>query len=239
MKQKRLRARTGSQREGRTSVVASTLLALVLVAGSACSSRTDGSAETSGEAASGTATPDAGKNGADTNRASTNGAAERGKGSEGRTGSSPAAPLEMPPSTGTPGDGEPSRLPGLLPPEPVEPLASRPWPATAAARGEVVAGLPEGLAPVADSVVVSTSVSPAGDRLRAAVEATTRSSVPAVLRTYRKRWERHGLTPVQSPAAAGTRVMAYAHGSTTAVVTATRRKGTTRYWVHAVVHEEE
>ena len=213
--------------------MATALLACVLAAGSACSSEADDGSDGGGSGAASSPGDSSGQDG------DKNGGKDRSKGSAGGSNSSPSAALEMPPSSDTTDGAEPSRLPNLQPPEPVEPLASRPWPALAAGRGEVVPGLPDGLAPVADSRVVSTSVSPAGDRLQVAVEATTRSSVSAVLRSYRKRWEGHGLTPVHSPAAAGTRVLAYAQGSTTAVVTASRRKGTTRYWVHAVVHEEE
>lgn len=142
----------------------------------------------------------------------------------------PNAGVELPSSA--PG---PTRLPGLTSKSRPRALAARPWPDQDAAAGRLVTGFPGALGPVPNSRIISSSLSPAGDRLQIALEATTARRPAAVLRTYRIRMARHGIAEKKVRALGGSQAAGFRRGTTSITVTVTPTGSRTSYTVFGVV----
>ena len=121
----------------------------------------------------------------------------------------------------------PSGLPGLARAvaRARTPLVGPSLPRAAVAQGALVPNFPEALAPVAASVVRSSSLSPAGRRLQVVLTATTRGGASDVLGSYRNRLTRLGFAELPSRAAGGATSAAFRRGASTVVVTTARLHG--------------
>lgn len=117
------------------------------------------------------------------------------------------------------------------------PLVTAPLPPAASARGRLVPRFPAFLRPTRATTVGSSSLSPSGQRLQVALVGATSSSPEAVLRAYRVRLARRGLTEQPPPATAGgSQAAAFSRGLSAVTVTVTEAGPGTSYTVHAVLH---
>ncbi|AWB96314.1 hypothetical protein DCE93_12190 [Agromyces badenianii] len=118
-------------------------------------------------------------------------------------------------------------------PAPVEyaPLVTMPLPPTAAATGAIVEGFPAKVPVFDGSEIVTSSVSIAGDRMQAALEAEADVAPQAVLDFYVARLGALGLQGTDSPAVGGSRALAFVRENDSLVVTVTGAGAGTRYTV--------
>jgi hypothetical protein len=93
--------------------------------------------------------------------------------------------------------GLPTQAPYVLPTsEPAGPLVPPPFPASAAADGEIVAGFPEAvMGPVPGSDVLHTEISTENEVMQVALVARTGASEEDVRQHYTSQWTALGLTP--------------------------------------------
>ena len=117
------------------------------------------------------------------------------------------------------------------------PLVATPLPAAAQARGRLVAGFPGFLGAGPGSVVATSSLSPSGDRLQAALTGTSVQDAAGLARSFRVRLARRGLAERETVAGAdGSETVSFVRGPSTVTVTVGRDAGTTTYVVYAVLH---
>ena len=117
------------------------------------------------------------------------------------------------------------------------PLVRAPLPRSASAVGRIVPAFPALLRPSRASLVDSSSISPAGDRLQVGLVASTSLAPQDVLLAYRTRFTRRGLSeqavPVTSP---GSVAAAFRRGRSAITVTVTAAGSRTSYSLHATLH---
>lgn len=119
---------------------------------------------------------------------------------------------------GNPGD-DATGLP-LPPAEQREPLVRQPLPKSDSAEGELVAGFPTNLLPIAtDATVSSSSVTTEGDRMQAGVEASSPLAVPDVIAYYQAAYAALGLSAREIDAISGSSAYAFAQGDNTITLT--------------------
>ena len=146
-------------------------------------------------------------------------------------------------TSGAEGPGEGAEVPGTERPlaavlrQAARPLVVRPLPTAAQARGRLVAGFPGFLGAGPGSVVATSSLSPSGDRLQAALTGTSVQDAAGLARSFRVRLARRGLAERGTVAGAdGSETVSFARGRSTVTLTVGRDAGTTTYVVHAVLH---
>lgn len=109
---------------------------------------------------------------------------------------------------------------------PVGPRLTMPLPATASARGALVAGFPVTIVPVpAGAKVVSSSVSAEGSRLQVGLEASTAASPADVQAGYVQALTAAGFITTDSPAGAGATATAFVRDNDGLVLTLRERVG--------------
>jgi hypothetical protein len=151
-------------------------------------------------------------------------------------GSAPAGGTSGSTSTGKPTSGTGSASEVLPPtgpatgalviPTPDVPRLTLPLPATASARGALVAGFPVTIVPVpAGATVVSSSVSAEGSRLQVGLEASTAASPADVLAGYVQAFTAAAFITTDSPAGAGATATAFVRGNDGVVLTLRERLG--------------
>ncbi|HEX7804908.1 MAG TPA: hypothetical protein VF413_01965, partial [Cellulomonas sp.] len=124
----------------------------------------------------------------------------------------------LPPTSSTPG--------ALVIPTTDFPRLTGPLPATASARGALVAGFPDKIVPVpTGATVVSSSVSAEGSRLQVGLEASTAASPADVLAGYVQAFTAAGFITTDSPAGAGATATAFVRGNDGLVLTLRERLG--------------
>lgn len=161
----------------------------------------------------------------------------------------PTGALEMPPTTspaeGSSGTGSESTMAEQLAEaakkQDHSPLLSRPLPAGARANGSVVAGFPEFLRPVGNGAVVSSSLSPSGDKLQVALVATTGQRPDEVALRLREQLSQRSMRETQrAPASApGTETFTFTRGSSSVTVTVSREGNETTYTVFGTLTADE
>ncbi|WP_110182132.1 hypothetical protein [Nocardioides solisilvae] len=135
---------------------------------------------------------------------------------------------------GTPGPAAPTL--GTTRPGAAPPLLPTPLPRSGRAGGELVAGFPAAVRPVAGSTVTASSVSRDGSRVQVALDARTDRPPARVLRGLRLRLGRYGMAEEVTPAVAGTQAAAFRRGRSSVVVTLRPAGRGTAYSVHGVLH---
>jgi len=124
----------------------------------------------------------------------------------------------LPPTASTPGT--------LAVPTAAGPRLTGPLPATASARGKLVAGFPAAIVPVPDgATVVSSSVAGEGSRLQVGLEASTAASPADVLAGYVQAFTAAGFITTDSPAGAGATATAFVRDNDGLVLTLRERVG--------------
>jgi hypothetical protein len=124
----------------------------------------------------------------------------------------------LPPTGSAPG--------ALVVPTPDVPRLTLPLPATASARGALVAGFPVTIVPVpAGATVVSSSVSAEGNRLQVGLEASTAASPADVVAGYVQAFTAAGFITTDSPAGAGATATAFVRDNDGLVLTLRERLG--------------
>lgn len=117
------------------------------------------------------------------------------------------------------------------------PLVRAPLPRSASAVGRIVPAFPALLRPSRASLVDSSSISSAGDRLQAGLVASTSLAPQDVLLAYRTRFTRRGLSEQALPATApGSVAAAFRRGPSAITVTVTDEGSRTSYSLHATLH---
>jgi hypothetical protein len=95
-----------------------------------------------------------------------------------------------------------------------------PLPKSGSAQGELVAGFPSDLLPIAtDDAVASSSVTTEGKRMQAGVEANSPRSVTDVVAYYQATYATLGLAVREIEAVSGSTAYAFARGDNTITLT--------------------
>lgn len=137
--------------------------------------------------------------------------------------------LEIPPTA-----PEDAAEPALPVSDPLEALMPGPPPATDSETGAVVAGFPAFIEPAPRSTVDSSMVTSEGDRVQAALTASSADSADLVRTHFDTVFAGHNLQPTIAPAVGGSTALAYTRGSESVTVTLTpQAAGGCRYSVLA------
>ena len=130
----------------------------------------------------------------------------------------------------------PYRLPDSKAPAKPEPLVSEPLPASASARGSIVAGFPAVISKAPKSTVAFSSVATQGTRMQVGLDATSGISAADVLSFYRTAFTRLGLVAKSAPAVDGSSALVFVRGANGITVTVSDAPGAPRshYTVTAV-----
>lgn len=130
----------------------------------------------------------------------------------------------------------PYRLPDPEASAKPKPLVSKPLPATASARGSIVAGFPAVIPKAPKSTVAFSSVATQGTRMQVGLDATSGISPADVLSYYRTTFTRLGLVATSAPAVTGSTALVFVRGANGITVTVSDAPGTPRshYTVTAV-----
>jgi hypothetical protein len=181
---------------------------------------------------------DAGTHAAASSRsAAQGGGAASSPGASGATGAPGAAAqgaTSAPTTAATPGDSEivptqtptPFRLPRPTPAPTVAPLISGALPATASARGSLVAGFPTQAVPLPKGLtIVSSSVASQGSHLQVGLQASSSSDPSAVNQQLATSLAKVGFAAAATAAPAGKTATQFSHGTDGVVVTYSPRLG--------------
>lgn len=134
---------------------------------------------------------------------------------------------DQPGATGSTGDsGTEGEVPGdgsttlPRPPSDRAPLVRKPLPPSGSAEGELVAGFPSDLLPIAtDAAVSSSSVTTEGNRMQAGVEASSPRSATDIVAYYQAAYAGLGLSAREVAAVSGSTAYAFARGDNTITLT--------------------
>ncbi|WP_449514154.1 hypothetical protein [Cellulomonas sp.] len=155
-----------------------------------------------------------------------------GSGATASTGGGSTGPGSAATGTGDPGTASEvlpptGSAPGaLVIPKVDVPRLTGPLPATASARGTLVAGFPVGIVPVpAGATIVSSSVAVEGRRLQVGLDASTAASPADVVAGYVHTLTAEGFITTDSPAGAGATATAFVSGNDGLVLTVRDRLG--------------
>jgi hypothetical protein len=133
----------------------------------------------------------------------------------------PAQPgVELPP----PPEAEADE-PDLPVSEPLPVLLPGPAPATDAETGAVVAGFPAFIEPAPESTVSSSMVTSEGDRVQAALTASSSETAEKVRAHFDAVFATHHLQPTPVPVVGGSTALAYTRGTESVTVTLTALAG--------------
>ncbi|WP_139306447.1 hypothetical protein [Nocardioides exalbidus] len=152
--------------------------------------------------------------------------------SSGTTGDGTGAGLEVPEAAPETVDS----LSELLGSMDSRPLVTAPLPRPASARGRLVGGFPTVLRPTSASRVVTSGISPSGDRLQVGLVASSRLSVTEVLLAYRTRLGKRGVVELADPpTTAGSVAGSFRRQGSRITITATSEGSRTTYSIHATL----
>jgi hypothetical protein len=147
----------------------------------------------------------------------------------------PVDPNPAPPRTSSEVEDPGAGAQDLPPLPPVAPLLAGPLPPAASAEGRLVDGFPSSIPLAEGSSVVTSSVTPGGDRMQATVVADTAASAREVVEYYQGVFVGLGLEATELPASGGSTAMAFRHDGDSITLTATPAVRGSRYSLFGVI----